>query len=713
MKKHFLLSFFVLYLLMGCDQILTKAPVPAGEISMERIQQADQQLENWMTLGRDFGESHYSPLDQINTNNVNTLGLAWEFDARTIRGRTQRGLEATPIVVDGKMYTSGAWGVVYALNAKTGELLWRYDPEVDGAYDRWACCDVVNRGVQVWQGKVYVGTTDGFLVCLNAETGEELWKEDTFIDRSKGYSITSAPRVAKNVVVIGNSGGEFGVRGYITAYDLETGELAWRFFIVPGDPKNGYEHPEMEMASKTWDPDSHWESGGGGTAWGDMAYDPDLNLLYVGTGNSSPYPIWFRSPKGGDNLFLVSILAINPDDGRLKWHYQTTPGEIWDYTATQHMILADLEIEGEQRKILMQAPKNGFFYVLDRATGELLSAEKYVRVNWASHVDLKTGRPVLTEEGNYRDRPRLVYPSMAGGHNWMPMSYSPQTGLVYIPAIDVPFLFVSQKSYEFDARDLNMGVTGAFPPIPESLMKYVDEDTITYEERLIAWDPVQQKEVWRMPLTSDWNGGVLSTGGGLVFQGTAAGFFNAHDAYTGKKLHSIFTGTGIMAGAMTYRVDGEQYIAVMAGFGGAFLSAVPEGAAARSYENNGRILAFKLGGSKTPLPADKVIKPVSSLPDIQYSAANLEAGARLYNRFCARCHGGFGEEHTSLYPDLAKMDANYHTRFKEIVLEGVLERNGMASFEDLLSERDVENIHAYLLREQSRLLDHLEVVGGR
>ncbi len=706
--RNFFLFLFLFLLIISCNSDLPNESKPAAWVTTERLLEANQNSDNWMALGRDFGESHYSPLDQINTQNISDLGFAWEFDARTIRGRTQRGLEATPIVVDGIMYTSGAWGVVYALDAKTGESLWRYDPEVDGSYDRWACCDVVNRGIQVWEGKIYVGTTDGFLVCLDAESGEELWKEDTFIDRSKAYSITSAPRIANGKVVIGNSGGEFGVRGYISAYDLNTGKFAWRFFIVPGDPDNGFEHPEMEMASKTWDPDSHWESGGGGTAWGDMAYDPELNLLYVGTGNSSPYPIWFRSPNGGDNLFLVSILAINPDDGKLKWHYQTTPGEIWDYTATQHMILTDLELEGKTRKVIMQAPKNGFFYVLDRENGELLSAEKFVRVNWASHVDMETGRPVLTEEGNYRHRPRLVYPAMSGGHNWMPMSYSEQTGLVYIPAIDMPNLYISQESYDYQPGDLNMGTIGVFPPIPEPYKKYIDEDSITYEERLIAWNPVKQTEVWRVPLKNDWNGGVLSTGGGLVFQGTAAGYFKAYDAKTGEMLHAIFTGTGIMAGAMTYRVDDEQYIAVMAGYGGALLSGVPTGAAASKYENNGRIIAFKLGGEATPIPKIKAVKETPPLPDISYASANLEAGKELYGRHCARCHGGFGEEHTSLYPDLGKMDANYHQNFKEIVLKGMLKMNGMASFEDLLSEEEVENIHAYLLDHQRKMIEKID-----
>ncbi len=359
-----------------------------GRIDEQRLARHDAEPEQWFTGGRDHNQSYFSPLRLVNEESVGDLGYAWHYELNTTRG-----LEATPIVVDGVMYTSGPWGMVYSLDAATGAERWVYDPEVDGQVARYACCDVVNRGVAVWEGKVYVGALDGRLIALDAETGEVLWEVDTIVDHERAYTVTSAPYIANDVVVIGNAGGEFDARGYVTAYDTDTGEERWRFFIVPGDPSQPYEHAELEWAAETWDPNSTWEVGLGGTAWDAMAYDPELNLLYVGTGNSTPYARKLRSPSGGDNLFLASILAINPDDGRLVWHYQTTPGENWDYTAVQKMILADLAIDGRTRKVLMQAPKNGFFYVLDRETGELISAEPYVQVNLASHVDRETGRP--------------------------------------------------------------------------------------------------------------------------------------------------------------------------------------------------------------------------------------------------------------------------------------------------------------------------------
>jgi quinohemoprotein ethanol dehydrogenase len=657
----------------------------------------------WPATGGDWTEAHYSPLARIDTTNVSQLGVAWEYDATPSRGRVLRGLEATPLMVDGVLYFSLPWSEVVALDARSGRQLWRYDPKADGAADRSACCDVVNRGVALHDGRVYVGTIDGFLVALDATSGRELWRVDTLVDRSRDYTITGAPQVAGDLVVIGNGGADLGVRGYVTAYDRTTGTQRWRFWTVPGDPAKGFEHPELEMAAKTWDPKSHWESGGGGTAWDSMAYDPKLGLLYVGTGNGSPYPSWIRSPAGGDNLFVSSILAIDAATGRLRWHYQTTPGENWDYTSTQPLVLADLEIDGRLRHVLMQAPKNGFFYVLDRGTGELISARNFVHVNWASGIDAKTGRPLVTADGWYKDTPKLIFPSQAGAHNWMPMSFHPGEGLVYIPAIDTPMLFSSAPAYDYAPGRFNMGGGGALPPIPPEYARGAPHTDI--REYLLAWDPRAQREVWRVSLPGFWNGGVLSTAGGLVFQGNSAGHFVAYDASSGKVLKDIETGTGIMAGAATYELNGEQYVVVLAGYGGAMLKMFLPGTAAQVYRNDPRVIAFKLGGGPARLPAKLAALPLPEKPYVvDATPARLAAGRNLYLANCARCHGGFFEDLPSGYPDLKRMPSAVHDIFREIVLDGALRYNGMASFADVLSSDDVAAIQNWLKSETNALI---------
>ena len=494
----------------------------------------------------------------------------------------------------------------------------------------------MNRGLAVWQGRIYVATLDGHLVALDAATGTEIWRVDTFIDRTtRSYTITGAPQVAKDVVVIGNSGGEYGVRGYITAYDLATGAERWRFYIVPGDPAKGPpEHPEMELALKTWDSKSDWESGLGGTVWGEMTYDPELNLLYVGTGNSSPYPIWYRSPSGGDNLFLVSILAINPDDGRLKWHYQTTPGEMWDYTASSNMILTELTLGGRPRKVIMQAPKNGFYYVLDRETGEFLSGTPFVFQNWALGID-STGRPIPNPAASYRDGPAMIFPTQAGAHNWHPMAWNPVTGLAYIPAREEGMLMMNLPSYQWRPGRVNFGSAALLPVLLELMpearqqleaaQKAKKLPSPFTQEVLIAWDPVAAREKWRMPVDSFWvsGGGVLTTAGNLVIQGTGTGHLRFYRADTGEKLHQIEVGTAMIAGPMSYQLDGVQYVVVAAGFGGAINSWFPAPSAGRKYQNYGRVLAFKLDGGPTPLPPARVAGETPEPPELTPAMAAL------------------------------------------------------------------------------------------
>ena len=663
------------------------------EVNGARIIAADREPENWISHGRTYSEQRYSPLSQITDKNVDQLGLAWWFDTGM-----RRGLEASPIVVGGMLFTTGNWGVVYALDAKTGEEIWRYDPEVPGEWARYGCCDIVNRGVAIWKGKIYVASFDGRLIALEAETGRKIWEINT-IDRTKPYTITGAPRIIKGKVIIGNGGAELGVRGYVTAYDSETGKQIWRFYTVPGDPRKPFEHPEMKEAAKTWKGGKWWEYGGGGTAWDSMAYDPALNLLYVGVGNGSPWTRVIRSPGGGDNLYLSSIIALNPDTGRLRWHYQTTPGDNWDYTATQHIILADMEIDGRMRKVLMQAPKNGFFYVLDRESGELLRADPYAQRTWASHVDMTTGRPVEIKENDYRDKPGFVLPSAVGAHNWQPMAYSPETELVYIPTIEAagPYALSGQWQRE-GVLKIRKGWWNTGIDFNEyaGLVASLDEIPIN-RGYLKAWDPKKGKAVWAVEHVDFWNGGLLATAGNLVFQGTGDGRFAAYNARTGEKLWETPVFTGAIAPPVTYMLEGEQYVALMVGWGGV---GIPAGdartSAAAKRENDGRLVVFKLGSAALLPPLREKLQKIPTQPIIAMSRRGLEQGAALYREYCLTCHGLLVVS-GGVLPDLRFMTRATHDAFEDIVLEGAMADNGMASFGDLISKKDAKKIQAYIV----------------
>ncbi|HKQ76357.1 MAG TPA: PQQ-dependent dehydrogenase, methanol/ethanol family [Blastocatellia bacterium] len=664
--------------------------IKPADVDGARIIGADREAGNWMSHGRDYGEQRFSPLKEINDQNASALGLAWYYDLDTDRGQ-----EATPIVVDGVMYVTSAWSKVFAFDAATGSLRWSYDPKVPPEWAVNACCDVVNRGVAVWKGKVFVGALDGRLVALDAANGKLVWETLT-IDRNFRYTITGAPRVAKGKVFIGNGGAEMGVRGYVSAYDAETGKLSWRFYTVPGDPSKPFESKALERAAGTWTGE-WWKYGGGGTVWDSIVYDPEFDHLYIGVSNGSPWNRRIRSPGGGDNLFLSSIVALKADSGDYVWHYQETPGEIWDYTACQQITLADLTIDGRARKALLHAPKNGFFYVLDRATGALISAKPYTQVNWASGIDIKTGRPIETAIARYEGSdPALITPGPLGAHNWQPMSYSPLTGLVYIPAQEAGFPYKSDENFQSKKLAANYGVdvvAAGMPQIPE-IKKAILESV---KGRLLAWDPVGQKRVWEVERPGPWNGGVLSTAGNLVFEGTASGNFEAYRADNGKKLWSFTAQTGVMAGPVTYTVNGQQYIAVLAGWGGVFPLVAGEIAfKSGRIRNISRMLAFKLSGQASLPPMPKFEEPALNPPPATAGEAVVKNGERLFQRYCAACHGDVAVG-GGVLADLRYSKTLASDRWFDIVLGGRLRKLGMVSFAREISRKDAADIRAYVI----------------
>ncbi|QUD89276.1 PQQ-dependent dehydrogenase, methanol/ethanol family [Phenylobacterium montanum] len=695
------------------------APLPqqAGNVGEDRLKQADSEPQNWFTGGRDSRQTYHSPLAAINDKTVGRLGFAWSYDLGTHRGQ-----EATPIVVDGVMYTSGYKGLVYALNAETGVELWRFDPDVPDIAYREPCCDTVNRGVAVWKGKVYVASVDGRIHALDAATGKEIWSADTITDHRQPYSSTGAPVIAHDVVVIGNGGADMekgGVRGYVSGYDLDSGKLKWRFFTVPPAPGARLEHPELVVAARSWGPHRAAVYAGGATAWDGMTYDPETNLVYIGTGNAAPYDLRKLGKGNGDDLFACSILAIDPDTGRMAWYYQTTPGDHWDFDAVQKLVVADLPVAGKPRHVVMQASKNGFFYVLDARSGKLVSADPYTYVNWAKAVDMKTGRPEITTQADYYKHPKNIYPSWSGGHTWPPMSFNPQTGLVYIPVIDVPNIWVDMEHNGGRVKYVNgfFSIEGFFPDenysaadlkslygtLPELKQLQSERSGKLVRELIRAWDPVSQKVVWEHETSSGvrgYDGGVLSTNGNLVIQGRGSGQLFVYAADTGRVLKTIDTGSHIMAAPMTYAVNGVQYVAVQTGYGGAAITVgpIPASSAASRFDNENRILAFKLDGGETPKPAPRPQEPFPAPPPSKASLASIRRGEVKFTEQCSRCHA-LGP---SVTPDLRKLSPQMHQAFEDIVLHGVAGPLGMERFDDLLKPADVKAIHAYLIDQQKQ-----------
>ena len=609
---------------------------------------------------------------------------------------------------------------VFALDVVSGEPLWTYDPEVPKKYAMTACCDVINRGAALYNGKIIFGALDGRLIALDADTGSPEWETLT-VDQSKPYTITGAPRVVKGKVLIGNGGAEYGVRGYISAYDADTGELAWRFHTVPGNPADGFENDAMKKAAETWNGE-WWSQGGGGTVWDSFVYDPELDLLYVGVGNGSPWDQKLRSPGGGDNLYLSSIVALRPDTGEYVWHYQTTPGDTWDYTATQPIILAELPIDGRVRKVLMQAPKNGFFYVIDRQTGELLSANNYVQTTWASHVDMETGRPVELPGARFTDgETATVFPGPLGGHNWHPMAFNPETQLVYIPAMEMSAFYLTDENFQHREGQWNLGIRLAEPEdipqavidsIPGATAEMLSED-IPAElllGHLLAWDPVNQKEVWRAQYDMPWSGGVLTTAGNLVFQGTPGGLLKAYKADTGDLLWESYTGSGVIAAPITFEVGGKQYIAVMSGWGGAF-GVVGSKSARKAVKNEGRVVVYALGETGEEPAREKPRDIQLTKIDHDSSEADIKAGRRLFNTYCLVCHG-YGATGGGMYADVRESTQRVYDNYEAIILEGRRVERGMPSFQGELNSEQVSKIKAYVLHRRDKLVDELAAGGG-
>ena len=691
-------------ILAACGQAKTadtetpSEPEAFAAVDTNRISTASA-ADEWLTYGGTYDEQRHSSLIDVNKETVADLGVAWTYDLAT-----NRGVESTPIVVDGVMYVTSAWSLVYALDAKTGEELWVYDPDVDRAVGVKACCDVVNRGVAVYDGKVFVGVIDGRLEALDAETGEVVWSKVT-VDQSKPYTITGAPRVVNGKVLIGNGGAELGVRGYLSAYDANTGDKVWRFYTVPNPEKQ----PDGEISDAafedignvTWGDEGAWVTdGGGGTVWDSIVYDEVNDQIIFGVGNGSPWNREFRDPSGGDNLFLSSIVAVDAETGAYKWHFQTTPGDNWDYTATQTIILADLPVgeDGEARRVAMQAPKNGFFYVLDAESGEFISGDAFVPMNWAEGLD-ENGRPIEIADARYGAVPYEQLPGPLGAHNWHPMAFNPDLNLAYIPAQEIPQAYARDPRFETQPVGWNTGAdfSAGVPPIaPPEVAKFLRS---TLKGRLIAWDPIAREARWSVEHGNAWNGGVLSTAGGLVFQGKLNGDFVAYNAETGDKLWNHELKSGGASGPGTYMIDGEQYVTITTGWGSAFgLSA------GFAYDETvpstvGKVVTFKLGGTGEIADPDFPMIDKTPKADSFGDETMIAEGSVHYARNCTVCHGPLAVS-SGVLPDLrwSAISGN-EMAWKGVVIDGNLAANGMVSFADHLTPDQVESIRAYVLAQ--------------
>lgn len=687
----------------GPDAPATETEADAAgfaDVTDDRLDNAEATPTEWLSYGFDREETRHSPLTGITTENVADLGVAWTYDLAT-----SRGVESTPIVIDGTMYVTSAWSVVYALDAITGEELWTYDPDVDRAVGVNACCDVVNRGVAVYEGKLYLGVIDGRVEALDAKTGEVLWSKVT-VDQSKPYTITGAPRVVDGKVLIGNGGAELGVRGYLNALDAETGDLIWRFYTVPSADKQpdgaASDSAFEQVGNVTWGDTGAWKTdGGGGTVWDSVIYDEVNDSVIFGVGNGSPWNQRLRDPSGLDNLFLSSIVAVDADTGEYKWHFQTTPGDNWDYTATQTLIIAELPLgdDGADRRVVMQAPKNGFFYVIDAATGEFVAGNNYVPMNWATGLT-EDGRPIEVPEARYAESSYLQTPGPLGGHNWHPMAFNPDVGLAYIPAQEIPQAYATDARFQDDSSKWNTGADFAADVpqlIPSEVFKFLRSGL---KGRLIAWDPVANEARWTVEHEGPWNGGVLSTAGGVIFQGKLNGEFVAYNAASGEPLWAHDVKSGAASGPGTYEMDGEQYVTITTGWGSAYLLSAGGVAAPDPVQPTvGKVVTFKLGATGTIPDVDVQLVEATPKVDEFGTEEQLADGLVHYARNCLVCHGPFAVG-AGVLPDLRwSAYTSSPEAWKGVVVDGNLQSIGMVSFADVLSEDEVEAIRAYVVQQ--------------
>jgi quinohemoprotein ethanol dehydrogenase len=676
--------------LYGCTNVAPKS----GQVDDRRLLAAAEDGANWLTYGRTYDEQRFSPLTQVSDRSVARLGLAWSSDLDTARGQ-----EATPIVVDGVLYVSTAWSMVKAYDAASGKKLWEYDPQVPRSKLVDACCDAVNRGVAVWKGKVYVATLAGQLVALDAASGKVTW-ETQVTDKASHLTISGAPRIVKGKVMIGSAGSEYITRGYISAYDAETGKQIWRFYTVPGDPSKPFEQPALAVAAKTWSGE-WWKLGGGGTVWDSITYDPETDLLYFGTANAEPWNAGARNTKAGDNLYTASIVAVNPETGNYVWHFQETPEDRWDFDSNQQIIATTLTLDGKPRRVLMHAPKNGFFYILDAKTGQFISGKAFAKVTWASGLDPVSGRPNVNPEARYEQTGKafISYPGAVGAHSWNPMSYSPKTGLVYIPANQVmqPYL-AAKKDWKPLAVGFNLGLEGDKVAMPADI-KMRQAAVADTTGSLVAWDPVTQSARWTVQHVGPANGGTLATAGNLVFQGTAGGEFRAYTADSGKQLWTFPTQTGVIAAPMTYSVKGEQYVAILAGWGGAYdvASGILSGKSG-SVRNISRLLVFKLGGTSVLPPVPPSSKLPLDPPPFTGTSAQVSEGANHFGHSCSVCHGDAAIA-GGLNPDLRHAGSLSNAKlWQEIVHDGMLKDNGMVGWAANMSPAQIETIRQYVIK---------------